>query len=181
MGHVELHGGGLAARADAAHREAVLAGVVQADAAEIHRQFFLEPRDHHLENAAQVLAFADGTRDARQQRQPLQLFREPGFVRQPLGDVAIVGDDGPHRRIVEQVGGDSFEPHPVPVLVALAPDHAHGFAGFGLELCERAREYRHIVGVRVHAAALADQFLGRISLDIHDRGADIEHMARSDR
>ena len=40
-------------------REAVLAGVVQADAAEIHRQLVLEPRHHHLEDAAQVLAFAD--------------------------------------------------------------------------------------------------------------------------
>ena len=79
VGHVELHGGGLAARADAGHREAVLAGVVHADAAEIHRQLFLEPRDHHLENAAQVLALTDRVRDARQQRQPLQLFARAGF------------------------------------------------------------------------------------------------------
>ena len=56
--------------------------VVQADAAEVDRQFVLEARDHHLEDAAQVLALADGVRDARQQRQTLQLLGEPRFVRQ---------------------------------------------------------------------------------------------------
>ena len=51
-------------------------GVVQADAAEIDRQLVLEAAHHHLEDAPQVLALADGARDALQQREPLHLLGE---------------------------------------------------------------------------------------------------------
>ena len=120
--HVEPGRHRLGARADATDGEPVLAHVVQADAAEIDRQFFFDAAHHHLEDAAQVLALADGARDARHQRQALHLLAEPRFVLQPLGDVAVVGDDGAHRRVVQQVGGDTLEPDPAAVLVAAAPD-----------------------------------------------------------
>ncbi len=75
---VEAEPGGdlFAARADAGDGELVLARVVEEHAAEIDGQFVLEPRGHHLEDAAQVLALADGVRDARQQREALQLFAD---------------------------------------------------------------------------------------------------------
>ncbi len=113
--------------------------VVQADAAEIHRQFFLDAAHHHLEDAAQVLALADGARDARHQRQALQLLAEPRFVLQPLGDVAVVGDDGAHRRVVEQVGGDALEPDPAAVLVAAAPDQRDRLARVREQLLDGMR------------------------------------------
>jgi hypothetical protein len=121
MRQAEAGGGRGAARADAAHREAVGGGVAREKAAEVHRQFFFEALGDGAQDAAEVLALADGMRDPPQQRQAPQLLLHASFVRQALGDVAVVSDDGAHRRVVEQVGGHAFEPDPVAVLVAPAP------------------------------------------------------------
>ena len=59
LAHVEAGGERLGACADAIDGEPVLAHVVQADGAEIDGQFAFDAAHHHLEDAAQILAFAD--------------------------------------------------------------------------------------------------------------------------
>ena len=150
--HVEPARHRFGAGADAAHGEPVLANFVQADHAEIDRQFFFDAAHHDLEDAAQVLALADGSRDARHQRQPAHLLAEPRFVLQPLGDVAVVGDDCAHRRVVQQVRGDALEPDPAAVLVTAAPDRGDGLARLRAEFLDGGREGRQIVRVGVRGA-----------------------------
>ena len=58
-----------AVRADADHRQHVVRGVVEADAAEVDRQVVFEAADHHLEDALQVLPLADGAGDLVEQVQ----------------------------------------------------------------------------------------------------------------
>ena len=72
----QIHGQRFAADAHAGDRQLFSRRIVQADAAEIDRQVVFQRADDHLEDAAQILAFADGARDLVQQIETFQLHLE---------------------------------------------------------------------------------------------------------
>ncbi len=71
--HGQLHRQRLTAHAHADDRQRVIHRVVTADAAEVHRQAFLQTADRHLVDALQILPLADRAGDLIEQGQLRQL------------------------------------------------------------------------------------------------------------
>ena len=135
-------------------------GVVQADTAEIHRHLVFDGRTTtwKMLRRSWRSPMARVMRDSSASR--CNCSAKPPFVRQPFGDVAVVADDRAHRRVVEQVRGDAFEPDPVAVLVPAAPDRGNRLARARDQLLHGVGQYRQIVGMRVLGAAVPEQFVG---------------------
>jgi len=85
--HRKLRGQRLAVQADADDGQALPIGVIAADAAEVHRQAFLQAAHDDLVDALEVEPVADGAGDLVQQVQALELGLQPKLGLFALGDV----------------------------------------------------------------------------------------------
>jgi hypothetical protein len=94
LGHREFHRQCFAADAYARDGKHFSRGIVQTNAAEIHRKAFFHGSDDHLENAAEIQSFGNGTRDLIQETQTLQLGLEPFLRVLALFNFRFEGLDG---------------------------------------------------------------------------------------
>ncbi len=108
--HGDLLGQRAAGDTDRGDGQLAVGGVVQAHAAEIQRQLFLQRADHHLQDAGQVLALADGARGALQQVHALQLRLQAQLGELALGDVLQRAAHAHHAAVLHHRAADGAHP-----------------------------------------------------------------------
>ena len=155
-----------AAQAHARDHHVVGRRVVQADAAEIDGHLVFERADHDLEDARQVLAFADGARDLVQQAHALDLRAQLALGSFALGDVVEQDGDLAALRAAHPVGADLVEAAQRLGFVFEAQRLA-GQRDFSVDvepvLFMVRREFAHALALRIAQAGLA-----------FERGIDLE-------
>ncbi len=146
--HGQFHGQRFAAHAHASDDHFLGVRVVQADAPEIDRQAVFQTPDHHLEDAAKILALADGAGDLAEQIQPLQLSLQFLFGDLAIGDIAGAAKKADRASLVI-LQNFAATPHPSNVSVLLLHTafkfaHAarvHGLLEFCFDCCAVLREH----------------------------------------